>query len=211
MNTYEASSLTGWTPDKGFNILDFRDLENFPQYYTPPYVLKFNFTNTMVLEAIVVDFMGWNIPECGSNTLFSKIQISKNGFEDIYYNKPGGKMGENNMTFKLENKMILSSPKDVLLVSFFPLCPVHMMDIGRIIFIDATTPRNTPTTTTPPTSGQQSTTNDPLNILLNPKPLDPYWYLYATLFSMVILLLLSLLFMSMKSKKKHYIILRTKK
>lgn len=76
--------VTEWRPAEGFNLLDFRDFKNFPQYDIPPYVLKFRFSSMqkpLELVGIGIHLMGWNIPECRTDTLFSKIQISKNGLD----------------------------------------------------------------------------------------------------------------------------------
>lgn len=207
--------LTEWRSGEGFNILDFRDFKNFPQYGIPPYVLKFRFSDIqepMELVAVAIRFMGWNIHECQTDTLFSKIQVSKNGFQDIYYNQPGGKMGDNYLTFRFEKKLVLRSPEDVLLITFFPLCPVHMVDMDTILFLTDTVVK---TTTPPPnvdTVDKKKNTEDPMTLLMDPHPPDHYWYLYATLFVMILLLLISLLFTTINQPKisRRYIVIRPK-
>jgi hypothetical protein len=211
MNT--TNSLTEWTPEDSFNILDFRDFKNFPQYENPPYVLKFRFSSIQApleIKGIVIDFMGWNIPECQTRTLFSKIQVSKNGFQDIYYNQPGGEIGRNHMTLQFEKNMVLRYPKDVLLISFFPLCPVHMVDIEKIVFLTSGGGTPSSPTTQPPDIIDNGGKNDnPIKVLTID---NQYWYIYATIFVMLLLLLLSLLFTTMsQSKKTNYIVIRTKK
>ena len=209
--------LAEWRPAEGFNILDFRDYQSFPQYGIPPYVLKFRFSSLQEpfeLSAVGIHFMGWNIPECGTNTLFSKIQVSKNGFQDIYYNQPGGKMGENTMTFQFEKKLVLRTSDDVLVIALFPLCPVHMVDVDAIFFL---TDADVKTSTTPPPKiiddKKKNMTDDPLKLLTNPQPLDHYWYIYATVFGMILLLLVSLLFTTINQPKKsrHFIVIRPQK
>ena len=209
--------LTDWRPVEGFNILDFRDFQSFPQYGIPPYVLKFSFSSLqepLELTALAIHFMGWNIPECRTNTLFSKIQVSKNGFQDIYYNQPGWKAGENNMTFRFEKKLVLRTSDDVLVITFFPLCPVHMVDVDAIFFLTEGEVKNT--TTPPPIIDDKKNKKpeeDPLKLLNNPQPLDHYWYIYATVFGMILLLLVSLLFTTINqpNKSRHYIVIRPKK
>ena len=209
--------LTEWRPAEGFNILDFRDFQSFPQYGIPPYVLKFSFSSLqepLELTALAIHFMGWNIPECRTNTLFSKIQVSKNGFQDIYYNQPGWKAGENNMTFRFEKKLVLRTSDDVLVITFFPLCPVHMVDVDAIFFLTEGEVKNT--TTPPPIIDDKKNKKpeeDPLKLLNNPQPLDHYWYIYATVFGMILLLLVSLLFTTINqpNKSRHYIVIRPKK
>lgn len=209
--------LAEWRSAEGFNILDFRDFQTFPQYGTPPYVLKFRFSSLqepVELAALAIHFMGWNIPECRTNTLFSKIQISKNGFQDIYYNQPGGKTGENNIVFRFEKKLVLRTSDDVLMIVFFPLCPVHMVDVDSIFFLTEGEVQNT---TPPPIidddNKKKKMADDPLKTLTNPQPLDHYWYIYATVFGMILLLLISLLFSTINQPKKspHYIVIRPKK
>jgi len=211
--------LAEWRPAEGFNILDFRDFQGFPQYGMPPYVFKFRFSSIqepLELVALGIHFMGWNIPECRTNTLFSKIQVSKNGFQDIYYNQPGGKTGENNMVFRFEKKLVLRTADDVLVIAFFPLCPVHMVDVDAIFFLTEEEVKNT---TPPPViinddDKKKKITDDPLKLLTDPRPLDHYWYIYATVFGMILLLLVSLLFSTINQPKKsrpQYIVIRPKK
>jgi len=206
--------LTEWAPNEGFNILDYRDFINFPQYENPPFILKFRFSmiqNPIEYTGIGVDLMGWNIPECQTDTLFSKIQVSKNGFQDIYYNQPGGKMGENHLTLNFKKNMVLKSPNDVLFISFFPLCPVHMVDIARVVFlVDAVVdPIEIIPTTIPPVVLEEKKKLQ--QELFNPQPMDHFWYIYATIFVMILLLMISLLFMTINQRKKRYIIIRAKK
>jgi len=207
--------LTEWKSTEGFNILDFRDFKNFPQYGIPPYVLRFRFSSIqepMELMAVSIRFMGWNIPECQTDTLFSKIQVSKNGFQDIYYNQPGGKMGDNYVILRFEKKLVLRSQEDVLIIALFPLCPVHMVDVDAILFLTDADVK--PTTTPPPTMDtDDKKEKDPLKLLTDPRPLDHYWYLYATLFAMILLLLISLLFTTINQPKtsRRYIVIRPKK
>lgn len=209
--------MTEWRPAEGFNIIDFRDFQSFPQYGIPPYVLKFRFSSLqepLELTALAIHFMGWNIPECRTSTLFSKIQVFKNGFHDIYYNQPGGKAGENNMTFRFEKKLVLRTSDDVLVIAFFPLCPVHMVDVDAILFLTEGEVKNT--TTPPPIIDDKKNKKpeeDPLKLLNNPQPLDHYWYIYATVCGMILLLLVSLLFTTINQPKKsrHYIVIRPKK
>lgn len=206
--------LGEWKPADGFNLLDFRDFQSFPQYGIPPYVLKFRFPtieDPLELSGVAIHFMGWNIPECRTTTLFSKIQISKNGFQDIYYSQSGGRMGENQMVFRFDKKMMLRTADDVFVLSFFPLCPVHMVDVDSIIFL---TELDIRMSTPPPTMEPKKKTakEDPLQLLNNPRPLDHYWYIYATIFGMILLLLISLLFATINQpqKSRHYIVIRPK-
>jgi len=206
--------LTEWNPSDGFNILDYRDFRNFPQYETPPFVLKFRFSSIkepVEYTGVGVDLMGWNIPECRTDTLFSKIQVSKNGFQDIYYNQPGGKMGENHLTLNFVKKMALKSSNDVLFISFFPLCPVNMVDIVRVVFLIDADPIDvaTKTTTKPPVLLDE--TKKLQQELLRPQPIDHFWYIYITIFVMILLLMISLLFMTINQRTKRYIVIRPKK
>ena len=208
--------MAEWRPAEGFNILDFRDFQSFPQRGIAPYVFKFRFSSLeepLDLAALAIHFMGWNIPECHTNTLFSKIQVSKNGFQDIYYNQPGGKTGENNIVFRFEKKLVLRTADDVLVIAFFPLCPVHMVDVDAIFFLTEEKVKNT---TPPPViinDEKKPVTDDPLTLLSNPQPPGHYWYIYATVFGMILLLLISLLFTTINQSKKsrHYIVIRPKK
>jgi hypothetical protein len=214
--------IVEWRPTDSFNILDFRDFQSFPQYGIPPYVLKFRFSSLqepLEIAALTIHFMGWNIPECRTDTLFSKVQVSKNGFQDIYYNQPGGKTGENNVVFQFEKKLVLRTPDDVLVVAFFPLCPVHMVDVDAIFFLTEENVRNI--TSTPPPAiiindnnndNNEKTKQNPIKLITNPQPFDHYWYIYATIFGMILLLLISLLFITINQPKKprHYIVIRPK-
>lgn len=211
MNT--ENILTEWKPMEGFNILDFRDFKDFPLYDTPPYILKFRFSSIqepLELKGLGIDLMGWNIPECQTETLFSKIQVSKNNFQDVYYNQSGGKMGENRLVLRFEKTMVLRSPNDILMVAFFPLCPVHMVDVGKVEFLTITD-----TTTKPPVlDDKKDNTKEKeeiLSRLTDPRPLGHFWYIYATLFVMVLLLMICLLFMTINQKKKYYLVVRDKK
>lgn len=190
-----------WRPPEGFNILDTRNFNDFPQYEIPPYVLKFDFSSPVVLRGVSLDFMGWNIPECRTETLFSKIQISKNGWYDIYYDRSVGHMGMNkNLVLDFIKDMFLST-NDNMFITLFPQCPVHMVDIDRVGFLSIPGPDTIPvnnTTTCSPTCPQQQ-----FPIFFSP---ERYWYLYATLFFMVILLMLSLLFMTLRPQPTYRLI-----
>lgn len=198
-----------WKPEERFNILDVRDFKTFPQYDPPPYVFKFNFSNThepIEIHGIVMDILGWNIPECRTNVLFSKIQVSKNGYNDIYYNKKEGSINSNNLTLNFDRNMVISSLNDVLVISLFPLCRIHMIYIERIAFLSISAMKKLPEN-----SGSNIDENE-----YQKHPLfsyhDPYWYLYATLVVMILFLLISLLFMVINNKqKRHYIVIRPKK
>lgn len=205
----ETNVLTEWRPTEGFNLQNFRDFQNFPQYDIAPYILKFRFSDKQEyrLTALAIHFMGWNIPECRSNTLFSRVMVSKNGFQDIYYNQPCGHMGENFQTLRLEKELVLRSPEDILIISFFPLCPAHMVDVDAILFLTGADGPATP----PPSlvsKEKEKETLDLSSLLHNPQPYDHYWYIYATVFVMVLLLLVSLLFATINKPKKYIVIRR---
>lgn len=202
-----------WIPTEKFNILDVRDFQNFPQYDTPPYVLRFNFSNIQEpidFYGILIDMMGWNLPECRTDLLFSKIQVSKNGFQDIYYDKKGGTIGSrNNLFLKFDKIMKMISSRDVMFVTLFPMCSIHMITIEKVGFLSLSVIKKIPIT--------QETTitndNDNNNKLLKPTSLSDYWYLYTTLFIMILFLMISLLFMviNYQPQKRRYIVIRTKK
>lgn len=188
--------LTEWLPQDTFNLLDYRDFEHFPQYDTPPYVLKFNFTkieDPLVINTIVTDIRGWNIPECQTQQLLSKIIISKNGFDDIYYNNT-----PTSSTLDLDRKLILASTKDIIYIVMYPVCPIHMMDVNQIIFL-------TPTEDDDPHKKDDTATKKP-KPQLPPLPTkendDNYWYLYATLLLMILFLFITLLFSILQHNKK---------
>lgn len=210
MNNPTDDMIVGeWKPTDDFNILDVRDFQNFPQYDTPPYVLRFNFTSMPVeFYGILLELMGWNIPECQTSLLFSKIQVSKNGFHDVYYSKQGGVMGKNNkLTLKFDRNMKIVSLNDVMFITLFPFCPVHMISIERIGFMS-----NTTLIVKPPPVIEKEEKKDDNPILLKPSTLSDYWYIYVTLVIMILFLMISLLFMVMKtSTKKKYILVRAKK
>lgn len=190
--------LREWQPPETFNLLDYRDFQHFPLYDTPPYVLKFNFfniTDPIVINSIITDIRGWNIPECGTEQMLSKITISKNGFDDVYYNNT-----PSSSVLDLNKDLLLASPKDVIYIVLFPLCPVHMMDINQIIFLTPAT-----TTAVKETDNLNTSSTKPPSPPLPPLPSkenDPYWYLHLTLLIMVLLLLLSLLFSFFRPCKK---------
>lgn len=194
--------LTEWKPREGFNILDFRDFQTFPQYDPAPYVMKFGFTgisNPLQLKGVSIDFSGWNIPECQSDTLFSRILISKNGFQDIYYNQPGGTMGQNHNVIQFKKNMVLRS-NDLLIITFFPLCPVHMVDLDKIVFL---TVLPAPKTTDPPAIiNDNPTPVKPVSIISAVQPARDYWYIYATIAGMIMLLLLSILFITINGRRR---------
>lgn len=193
--------LTEWKPSEGFNILDFRDSMTFPQYDPAPYVMKFGFSgiaNPLQLKGVSIDFSGWNIPECQSDTLFSRILISKNGFQDIYYNQPGGTMGQNHSIIQFRKTMVLR-PNDMLVITFFPLCPVHMVDLDKIVFL---TVLPVPKTTDPPATKKDNPPIHSVSIINAVEPIRDYWYIYATIAGMIILLLLSLLFMTINGRRR---------
>lgn len=194
---------TEWKPPEGFNILDYRDFKNFPQYDTPPYVLKFRFPDihgSVVFYGVSADLMGWNLPGCKTDTLFSRVCISKNGFEDVYYDKPMGKVGVGyDMIMDLDKDMTMTAD-DVVYISMFPLCPAHMVDVGRVGFLSTTTTDGTDATPKP--QKQPSTPSS--------ATLDHYWYIYITLFVMVVLLMLSLLFMTMRPQPKYRLVYHDK-
>lgn len=202
--------LSEWRPTQGFNLQNFRDFKNFPQYDITPYILKFRFSDIQtewILSSVAIHFMGWNIPECRTNTLFSKIMVSKNGFQDIYYNQPSGSMGENFKTLRFDKEMVLRSPEDMLIISFFPLCPAHMVDVDAILFLtNAEGGGSTP----PPSlvNNQKTESIDLSSLLANPQPYDHYWYIYATVFAMVLMLLVTMLFSTINQPKKYIVIRR---
>lgn len=184
---------TEWKPE-GFNILDYRD---FSQDDTP-YVLRFRFPRPVVFYSIRLDVVGWNLPECKTNILFSKINISKNGFDNVYYSSPGGNPGRmNNMKIDL-NRDLVATLDDVVYITLFPACPIHMVDVDRIVFLPHTT------TTTPPPTRQEE--QKPFVQPPSMTTLDHYWYIYITVFVMVVLLMLSLLFMTIRPQQPLYII-----
>lgn len=204
--------ITEWTPFDGFNIMDFRDFQSFPQLENPPFVFKFRFSSIqepLVLKGVVIDMTGWNIPECKTKTLFSKIQVSKNGFQDVYLNKSGGKSGKNHLTLPFDRDMKLLSPQDVLLMSLFPMCPVSMVDVERILFLTDGGSNPTPKPTPPP----DIIDNDDAEDTNKPPPFNKYWYIYATIFGMIVMLLLSVLLTAMRQPRTRapYIVIRTEK
>jgi hypothetical protein len=204
-----------WKPLETFNILDVRDFQNFPYYETPPYVLRFNFTNIPVeFSGIVMDVMGWNIPECHTDVLFSRIQVSKNGFQDVYYSQPS--LLNNHLVLQFNHKMKIHTPQDVMVISLFPMCPIHMVTLERIGFLSSSSSK----TIVDNKKEQEETTkkSQPPTPLLEEDPtlLKPttffshYWYLYTTVLIMILLFMMTLLFMVMNSSsvKKRYIVLR---
>lgn len=187
--------LIEWQPPETFNLLDYRDLQNFPQYDPAPYVLKFNFLkieDPLVINAIVTDIRGWNIPECQTQQLLSRVTISKNGFEDVYYNKT-----PTSSILDLDRTLVLASTKDVIYIVLYPLCPVHMMDVNQIVFLTPTV-KDTPTT--------DHVVNKNTKPVLPPLPTkdndDKYWYLYATLLIMILFIFITFLFSLMKKSQK---------
>lgn len=198
-----------WKPSEGFNLLDTRNTQNFPQFSTPPYVLKFQFSDPVVFHALSLYVMGWNIPECRTDTLFSKVQVSKNGWDDLYYNKPAKNLSD---PLVFRNDMALTS-KDTLFLTLFPLCPAHMVHVDRVVFLPPTN------TTPPPKPLPPATADDQNNNAATPDyPTgnntestntffsETYWYLYATVFVMVILLMLSLLFRALRPKATYRLV-----
>lgn len=194
-----------FTPPEGFNLLDYRDFRNYPDY--PPYVLRFQFSSNVVIVRLSMIVMGWNLPECRMENLFSRIVVSKNGMQDIYYDRPGGRAGLDRIDFALEKKLTTTSPNDEVLISFFPVCPVHMIDIDRIEFQSS---HMTTTTSTPPpqnknpeTNKEQQEnnpeTNDPQKDDNNTeKMFHPYWYIYITIGVMIVMFMMSILFRSLR-------------
>lgn len=202
-----------FTPPEGFNLLDYRDFSNYPDF--PPYVLRFKFSSNVVIVRMTIVVMGWNLPECKTDDLFTRIVVSKNGMHDVYYDRPGGRAGLDRIDFSLEKKLTTTSPDDEIIISFFPVCPVHMIDIDRIEFLSSfsTIP---PSTTTPPPhnkekEGQQSQDDKDENSD-NQKTNEeqeenktqtffqksqPYWYIYTTIGVMIVLFMMSILFRSL--------------
>lgn len=201
-----------WKPLETFNILDVRDFQNFPYYETPPYVLRFNFTNIPVeFSGIVMDVMGWNIPECHTDILFSRVQVSKNGFQDVYYSQP---IFSNNhhLVLQFNRKMKIQMHQDVMVISLFPLCPIHMVTLERIGFLSSSSSKTIVDNKKEQEEIKKPSTplleEDPT--LLKPTTFSPYWYMYTTVFIMILLFMITLLFMVMNSSsvKKRYIVLR---
>lgn len=206
-----------WKPLETFNLLDVRDFQNFPYYETPPYVLRFNFINIPVeFSGIVMDVMGWNIPECHTGVLFSRIIVSKNGFQDVYYSQPTPQ--NNHLVLQFNHKMQIQTPQDVMVISLFPLCPIHMVTLEKIEFLSSSSSTNIKTIVEKKAQEQQtdnpkkpwtSLEDDPT--LLKPTTIfSHYWYLYTTVLIMILLFMMTLLFMVMNSSsiKKRYIVLR---
>ena len=205
---------TVFTPPEGFNILDYRNFKDYPDF--PPYVLRFQFSSNVVIVRITMVVMGWNLPECKTDNLFSRIVVSKNGMQDVYYDRPGGRAGLDRIDFALEKKLTTTSPNDEVMISFFPVCPVHMIDIDQIEFKSSHT--TTPTTTTPPPQKknnpspsptdnpatnnqeqqkQEENKNNPETETTFLQSSQPYWYIYSTIGVMIVLLMMSLLFRSL--------------
>lgn len=195
-----------FTPPEAFNILDYRDFRNYPEY--PPYVLRFRFSANVVIVRLSMIVMGWNLPECRNDNLFSRIVVSKNGMQDVYYDRPGGRAGLDRIDFALEKKLTTTSPNDEILISFFPVCPVHMIDIDRIDFQSSYIPTPTPApqnknpeTNKPQqddnnteTNNQQQNNDDNNN---TETILHPYWYIYITIGVMIVMFMMSILFRSL--------------
>lgn len=195
---------TEFVPEEGFNILDFRDFQNFPQFETPPFVLKFTFSENVEWSALSIDLMGWNLPECQTDVLLTKVIVSKNGWNDIYYS------GKFQATLSLERPLLLT-PQDTMFLTLFPMCPVNMMDIRQIVFLKDNNNLLMTTTSLPPSPTLATSTSPPspsslkkenLRKTMAPLPsyFQEYWYIYATLLLMLLFFLISILFMVFRQK-----------
>lgn len=195
--TTTEQKIIEWRPMDDFNMLDTRDFKDYPLYDTPPYVLKFKFSNVekLVLRGLVIDIMGWNLAECQTNILFSKIDITKNNTE-LYSTYTGGTVGKNNLVFGFVSDMVLQ-PNDIIYITFFPMCSVHMVDIERVVFIvTASTSNNKKKPHNPP---------KPNPIVVKP-PTNDYWYIYVIFACLFSILFLSILLTMMHQKKKQIVV-----
>lgn len=130
-----------WIPEPGFNIVDYRNNNDFPQSFVPPYILTFQFSKPIVFKSVRPVFLGWNTPGCGTQTLFMRIQVAKNKISNLYYDREGDADNQSTLTF---TKNMELTPNDTLLVVLFPTCPAHMITISQLVFIPP------PTTSKPP-------------------------------------------------------------
>lgn len=206
-----------FTPPEGFNLLDYRDFTIDPDL--PPYVLRFKFSENIVVKRIVIIAMGWNLPECNTDNLFSKIVVSKNGMQDVYYNRPGGRAGIDRLDFSLQRTLTTTSPNDEISISFFPQCPVHMLDVDQIEFLSSsdsssvslpptTTPTpssindedNVDTTTIPKRKQQQSQQQSQIQTA---KISQEYWYLYVSIAVLILILMISILSLTLYRRDRQ--------
>lgn len=206
-----------FTPPEGFNLVDYRDFTIDPDL--PPYVLRFKFSENIIVKRIVVIAMGWNLPECNTDDLFSKIVVSKNGMQDVYYNRPGGRAGIDRLDFSLARTLTTTSPNDEISIAFFPICPVHMIDIDQIQFLSSSDTSSTslPPTTSPMTTPTPSSFNDEDNLettttkrkiqkqtqFQTTNISQEYWYLYATVAVLILILMISILSLTLYRRNRQ--------
>lgn len=206
-----------FTPPEGFNLLDYRDFTIDADL--PPYVLRFKFSENIVVKRIVIIAMGWNLPECNTDNLFSKIVVSKNGMQDVYYNRPGGRAGIDRLDFVLQRTLTTTSSNDEISISFFPQCPVHMIDVDQIEFLSSSDDNSVslPPTTTPTPSSINDEDNVDTTTIPKRKQQQPqqqtqiqtakisqeYWYLYVSLAVLILILMISILSLTLYRRDRQ--------
>ena len=175
-----------WRPNTDFNIVDFRNDNDFQQSFIAPYIIEFQFSEPIVFESLHPVFSGWNVYGCGTQKLFARIQVAKNTFQDIYYDTEG--TDDNQATLPLIRYLYLK-PQDKLLLMLFPRCPAHMITINQIKFISPPPPPP------PPPSSSRSISH-----------LNKYYNLYITAIVTLVIIIIGILLFSLR----HHIIITTK-